>query len=258
MVVSGAINTYFLLNSKLPCPASMITDENGQLSNKSTNCEDLSTDGFLTNKASKLGLVVSENTEGQLIVSGYVPSDSLGISSTNTKDAWYRNIRYHVSLDLTNFETYQQFSGAITLVNNKDEVINWDLGKAQFALISNGLRGCVEGLEDFVNCKNFESFLISETSKGDTYYDDIVVYDNFISNFDILNSLECSIEQYFKDQEIDPNKFLNYSIPPFVAARGTLKICNPKLLSKMNKNKDYCLTLNCLNGELVNKEVIID
>jgi hypothetical protein len=183
------------------------------------------------------------------IVSGFVPVYDLELPREYAYDAWNNRISYHVTLSLTEMSTYNQFSGVIRLNDQDGEIVNWNLGGAQYVLVSNGESGCVEAYEDFQNCQNFHTFLMKKHSQSkDSYYDDFLVYEHFIS----LNHLKAGKECYLGDI-LKSNKQNRVNVVPH---GRSVKVCNHSFFEDNPASKEDCVTFECLNGKLFEQLII--
>ena len=202
---------------------------------------------------------VSEHPEGGKIITGYLPVYDLNVFPKDAKDSWNHYIQYSVTLDLTLEENYDQRGGKISIVDENQSEITWNLGYAQYVIMSHGSNGCQDESPDQVNCADASKFLIMPYNAAkDSFFDDIVIYDEFVQEPDNYIKKSCSVDAFLLSRNV---KITNDDIPinlSYIQDGKFLRICNKKILTGLGYPEDKCHIFLCNNGELTNAEKVLD
>lgn len=182
-IVQEAIEQYFAMNDKLPCPAALnaLPDSVGYGREVLTDC----TAGNVAGTFRPVG------TGGRRVRIGGVPVRSLNLPDQYALDARQTRFTYAVTEVLAQPGGYVQNLGSISLVDSAANSLITPAGSAHYVLLSHGqdqsggyaIGGsiaipCLAGTLDRENCDNDATFLstllVSDAAAG--HFDDFVKY----------------------------------------------------------------------------------
>lgn len=249
--INKAISIYVSRNSRLPCPASLIARPDEEGYGAAPDCKELLSFSITSDKTH---LLVDGRNDVKVLI-GKVPFRELNITENTTKDGWRKDLYYAVSANLTDMENYDQFKGAIDVVDAYDRSLTEINTGAQYVIFSMGTDAfspdddsCDEKRSDGENCNGDGKFRAADIALGKTesYYDDVLSYVVWVPP-PVNTAGQCNIVHellsYPNVELADITAAIGEDRPTSLYPGEMAFMCNPALLKKMKMKN--CILFNC-------------
>ncbi len=256
--INMAVSVYASRYGRLPCPASLTAKKEDETYGFAPDCRNVLSSSSIMADA---GHIITEGRDGEKVVIGKIPYRELNVPEKSSRDGWGKDFYYAVSGRLTDTESYDQFKGAINVVDAHDRPLTELNVGAQYVIFSTGSDSappaseeCDRERADGENCNGDGTFRAMDLSLGKTkdFYDDILYYtawvppvQNATGQCNILHQLLSYPDVTLADIQESLGEDRQLSLYP-----GEMTfLCNRRLLQKMDMKN--CVLFSCRSDNVL-------
>jgi prepilin-type N-terminal cleavage/methylation domain-containing protein len=196
--IEDALSVHLKMNGYYPCPAEFgESQDNPKLGRASEECK---SQELVSSETTLSNIIKVNGHDDKAVRIGLLPYRSLGLSSEAGQDGWNRPFIYAVTESLTDKETFDQFSGAIDVVDENGQSKLKPEGSVQYVILSGGenvkglfsnkfsiAENCPKNLIESENCDGDHVFVNSEIryqasqdkQTSQVTFDDIIFYKSY-------------------------------------------------------------------------------